>query len=142
MQTEERFIYLHSIAQIALRTHINHALAKAGAKVTLAQAGILFLLEARDMQKMSELGEAIRVDNSAMTRVIDRMEKNGLVERVVDPKNRRAIHIRLTAKGRVAEGKARRIIQSANEEIKSGFSQREIDAYRKVLEGILKKFGD
>ncbi len=128
------------MAQVVVRTHVNNKLTKAGAKVTLAQAGILFLLSVRDMRKMSELGDAIHVDNSAMTRVIDRMEKIGLVERVTDPGNRRAILIRLTPAGKAEEERARKVVNSVNAEIKSSFTADEINAYRKVLEGILKNF--
>ncbi len=36
---------------------------------------------------MSEMGQVIGVDNSAMTRLVDRLEKSGLVKRQIDPEN-------------------------------------------------------
>ncbi|HPG70786.1 MAG TPA: MarR family transcriptional regulator [Syntrophales bacterium] len=78
MSNDERLIYLLSIAQQALKDHTNRALAEGGGRVTLAQAAILLLLREKDGRYMSEMGQVIGVDNSAMTRLVDRLEKAGL----------------------------------------------------------------
>jgi DNA-binding MarR family transcriptional regulator len=140
MKSDNRLIYLLSMAQLTLRGHVNASLSKAGVKVTLAQVGILFLLAQKDLRTMSELGLAINVDNSAMTRLIDRMEKNGLVERRIDPANRRAILIRITPEGIEEEKKARKVIRQINDDIAAGFTVKEVAAYTKILKGIMEKY--
>ena len=100
MNNDDRLIYLLTIAQQALKDHTNRNLLDKGGKVTYAQAGILFLLRKKDGRYMSEMGQIIGVDNSAMTRLVDRLEKAGLVKRQIDPENRRAISILLTPAGR------------------------------------------
>ena len=89
---------------------------------------------------MSEMGQVIGVDNSAMTRLVDRLEKAGLVNRQIDPENRRAISILLTPAGRKEAAGALTVIKRINEEIKKDYSPAEVDAFKKILGGILRKF--
>ena len=89
---------------------------------------------------MSEMGQIIGVDNSAMTRLVDRLEKAGLVKRQIDPENRRAISILLTPAGREEAAGALIVIKRINEEIRKDYSPAEVDAFKKILGGILSKF--
>ena len=140
MSNDDRLIYLLSIVQQTLKDHTNRTLADKGGKVTLAQAAILFLLKEKDRRYMSEMGQAMGVDNSAMTRLVDRLEKAGLVKRQIDPENRRAISILLTPPGRKEAAGALTVIKRVNEEIKKDYSPAEVDAFKKILGGILRKF--
>ena len=140
MSSDDRLIYLLSIAQQALKDHTNRTLAKRGGKVTLAQAAILFLLRKKDGRYMSEMGQIIGVDNSAMTRLVDRLEKASLVQRRVDPENRRATPVLLTPAGREEATRALTIIKQINEKIKQDYSPEEVDAFKKILGGILRKY--
>lgn len=140
MNNDDRLIYLLTIAQQALKDHTNRTLLDKGRKVTLAQAGILLLLREKDGRYMSEMGQAMGVDNSAMTRLVDRLEKAGLVKRQIDPENRRAISILLTPAGREEGAEALTVIKRINEEIKTDYSPAEVDAFKKILGGILRKF--
>ncbi len=140
MSNDDRLIYLLSIAQQTLKDHTNRTLTDKGGKVTLAQAGILFLLKERDGQYMSEMGQVIGVDNSAMTRLVDRLERAGLVKRQIDPQNRRAILILLTPAGRKEAAQALTVVKFINEEIKKDYSPAEVDVFKKILSGILQKF--
>lgn len=140
MSNDDRLIYLLSIAQQALKDHTNRTLSDKGGKVTLAQAGILFLLKEKDGRYMSEMGQAIGVDNSAMTRLVDRLEKAGLVKRQIDPANRRAIAILLTPLGREEAVGALSVIKRINDEIRKDYSTAEVDAFKRILGGILQKY--
>ena len=140
MKSEDRMIYLLSTARQALIDHTNKSLLKAGIKTTLAQAGVLFLLIQRDMRNMSEFGQIFGIDKSAVTYLIDKLEKNGLVERNVQEGNRRAFLIHITSTGIKEAKKAREIVNGINQEIKTSFDSREIEAYKKVLSGIIEKF--
>ncbi len=46
-----------------------------------------------------ELAEQVFLSNSGMSRLLDRVEKAGLVERVACPSDRRSFHVQLTAAG-------------------------------------------
>ena len=140
MINDDRLIYLTSMAHQTLMHYTNTVLSKAGLKVTTAQAGTLFLLKQKNMCMMSEIGEVFNIDNSAVTRLIDRLEKNGLVKRRVPLENRRAILICITLEGLDEEKKAHMIIRSINSKIKEDFTSKEVESYKKILNGILEKF--
>jgi DNA-binding MarR family transcriptional regulator len=139
MKKDDRLIYLISMAQLALRTRINTLFAEAGLRVTLPQATVLFLLTEKDCRMMSELGRIIGVDNSAMTGLVDRLEKTGLVCRKAKREDRRALLIRITPEGRNEAGRAAKIIRGVNEKIREGFEAGQIEALKEVLRSVIEK---
>jgi len=64
---DDRFVYLVFTAQNRLRMYIRDELMAARVKITLVQAGILFLLQEKDCRAMSELGQHLSLDNSTIT---------------------------------------------------------------------------
>jgi DNA-binding MarR family transcriptional regulator len=48
---------------------------------------------------LSELSDRIRAQNSTVTGIVDRMEREGLVDRKRSAEDRRVVHIRLSEKG-------------------------------------------
>lgn len=75
-----------------------------------------------------------------MTRLADRLEKAGMVKRQIDPENRRAISILLTPTGRKEATGALTVIKNINKEIQKDYSPVEVDVFKKILVGILRKF--
>jgi|WetSurMetagenome_2_1015567.scaffolds.fasta_scaffold04133_5 MarR family transcriptional regulator, organic hydroperoxide resistance regulator len=140
MKKDDRLIYLISMAQLALRNRINTLFSDAGLRVTLPQATILFLLTEKDCRMMSEMGRVVGVDNSAMTGLVDRLEKAGLVRREAKREDRRAQLIRITPEGRDEAGKAAKIIHGVNQKIQEGFGAGQIAALKEILHGILERF--
>ena len=67
--------------------------------ITIAQSFILFSLLESDGLNIKNLAERLNIDSSAITGLVDRLEKESLVERRVDPKDRRSFSIFLTNKG-------------------------------------------
>jgi DNA-binding MarR family transcriptional regulator len=65
--------------------------------LTPAQAELLMRIESGP--RISELAEQKLCDPSSVTTMIGRLERDGLVRRVVDPDDARARRVRLTAKG-------------------------------------------
>lgn len=61
---------------------------------------VLLLIEAERPKTQNELGRLAGVDKTTLMGVLDRMEREGLVERQLDPQNRRTRTPVLTAKGR------------------------------------------
>lgn len=69
------------------------------ANVTGPQLTVVKLLESVGDLSLSDLSERIRAQNSTVTGIIDRMEREGLVLRSRSKEDRRVVHIRLTPKG-------------------------------------------
>jgi DNA-binding MarR family transcriptional regulator len=89
---------------------------------------------------MSELGQVLGVDNSAMTGLIDRLEKADFVRREAKREDRRALLIRITPAGLDEAARAAGVIRGVNDKIKAGFEAAQIEAFKEVLGGILEEF--
>ena len=139
MQPDDRLIYLISRAQHNLMTHLKKELNARGTSITPVQAGILFLLR-KNAHTMTRLSQILSIDNSAITGLVDRLEKSGLAQRTANPKDRRTYLIRITEKGTAEIDRAYIIIKRVNEEIKSGFSEKEVEIFKKVLNSLLERF--
>jgi DNA-binding MarR family transcriptional regulator len=141
MGKNDRLIYLIFTAQQKLRTYIKNALVKENVRVTIAQAGILFLLKQKTGQSMSEISQFLSVDNSTLTGLIDRLERSGFVQRNSNPGDRRSLNIDITESGLRELEKAKVVIRRINEEVKEGFSEQEMESFKKVLQHFTSKFG-
>lgn len=97
-QVLEAIIYLYTESR-----RITKELAKR-ADLTGPQLTVVKLLEQVGDLSLSELSDKIRAQNSTVTGIIDRMEREGLVSRERSTEDRRVVHIRLTAKGRTLAG--------------------------------------
>ena len=60
-----------------------------------------------DQRRMQELAEAVHLSQSALSRLIGRLETEGLVERTICETDRRGIYSRLTDAGRARYEEAR-----------------------------------
>jgi len=136
---DDRFIYLVFTAQNRLRMYIRDELMAAKVKITLVQAGILFLLQEKDCRAMSELGQHLSLDNSTITGLTDRLEKEGFVRRQTNPKDRRISLIHITREGIKEVNQAKTVINRVNDEIKADFSKEEIETFKKVLNSFVVK---
>jgi DNA-binding MarR family transcriptional regulator len=67
--------------------------------LTGPQLTVLKMLEGVGDLSLSELSERIRAQNSTVTGIIDRMEREGLVVRARSTEDRRVVKIKLTDKG-------------------------------------------
>jgi len=71
----------------------------ARASLTGPQLTVVKMLEHMGDLSLSELSDAIRAQNSTVTGIVDRMEREGIVERVRSTDDRRVVRIHLTEKG-------------------------------------------
>lgn len=67
--------------------------------LTGPQLTVIKLLETFEDLSLSSLSERIRAQNSTVTGIIDRMEREGLVRRERSTTDRRVVHIKLSEKG-------------------------------------------
>jgi DNA-binding MarR family transcriptional regulator len=73
-------------------------LVRAGQDLTFSQFVTIKKL-AGGIASVTDLARAAELNPGAMTRLLDRLEAKGLVARVADPGDRRALHIHLTDAG-------------------------------------------
>lgn len=68
--------------------------------VNLAQSFVILSLLENDGATLSEIGLRAQIENSSLTTMVDKLEKENLVERRSYPQDRRVIRLFLTDKGR------------------------------------------
>ncbi|WP_018886133.1 MarR family winged helix-turn-helix transcriptional regulator [Paenibacillus massiliensis] len=96
MQASE-FARLWSRLTKDYKAHMEEQLAPS---LTEAQLTVLELLMEHDRMKPSELIPYLETTPAAVTMLLDRMEKNGLVNRERDQQDRRIVWILITPQGR------------------------------------------
>jgi len=140
MVVEDRLIFLISKVYQKLILNLQKAFSNAHLEVTPIQAMVLFLLQKKDGASLTELSQGLMLENPTVTGLIDRLEKSGCVKRSDDPNDRRVYLIHLTKKGDAVAKRALPIIKKLNEQIKEGYSGKEVEAFKKVLIGVFEKF--
>jgi DNA-binding MarR family transcriptional regulator len=88
---------LHVAAEV--QTRLESALAPTG--LSLAKLGALrHLAESQDPIPLGQLAERIACVKSNVTQLVDRLEADGLVQRLPDPADRRSVRAQITELGR------------------------------------------
>src|SRR5712691_9732950 len=67
--------------------------------ITPAQWGILSFVAREQEQTISALAQRLGVDAPAVTNIVQRLEQNGLVERVRDREDQRIVQVSLSEEG-------------------------------------------
>ena len=140
MAVEDRLIFLISKVYQKLIINLQKAFSESGLEVTPIQVMLLFFLQKNDGSSLTQISQGLMLENPTVTGLIDRLEKLGYVKRSNHPDDRRVYLIYLTEKGNMVAKRALPIIKKLNEEIKVGYSKKEIDAFKKVLIGAFNKF--
>ncbi|MCX7680245.1 MAG: MarR family transcriptional regulator [Spirochaetes bacterium] len=110
-----RLYYQICKTQNKFRQFIKQQSAKYGIKASPSQMGILFLLKENNYSSMSYISTALDLDNAAITRSIDKLEKLGFVKRQVNYSDRREFTIEITNDGLKETQKASAMAKDINE---------------------------
>lgn len=102
--------------------------------MTRAQWAVLLRLERREGLKQSELAEALDLQPITLTRLVDRLCANGLIERRADPNDRRAKKLYLTPAARPLIDRIADRVEELSETVLEGIAPAEIEL-------MLSKFG-
>jgi DNA-binding MarR family transcriptional regulator len=101
---------------------------------TLPRFDLMAQLERHpDGLKMGELSRMLMVTGGNITTIVDQLEKEGLVERLDEPEDRRSWLIRLTSAGRKGFTDMARAHEEWVVELLSGLSKRDRDELLKLL---------
>jgi len=106
-------------------------------KVRPAYLGVLMSLWQADGLKVVALGRKAGLEPSTMTGLLDRMERDGLVARSIDPRDRRAQQIRLTPQGRNAEAPVQAVVEAVMAKVFAGIAVPELDQNKRLLRQVL-----
>lgn len=101
--------------------------------LTDAQWKPLWMLKLGRASNAIELAREMGVDAGAVTRMLDRLEAKGLLERVRSEADRRVVHLSLTAAGDAVAKKVPYVLASVNNDFLRGFTEAEWKQLRRLL---------
>lgn len=104
--------------------------------VTPGQYGVLYCLWRQAAANPKDIAQILGLENSTISGVLDRMQKKGLIERVISQNDRRCIEVLLTEKGEALEGPVLEIISQVNELVLSRFSSEDASTLLNCLRAI------
>ena len=105
--------------------------------ITSAQYVILMSIALGEADSASGLCKGMSYDPGAMTRMIDRLERRGLVRRVAHPNDRRAFNLELTDEGEAVYPKLRESVMKVLNGFLRGFTQQEARQLENFLQRML-----
>src|SRR5947207_10841962 len=122
---QREFAFLINDVGRLLRTYADQQARQFG--MTRAQWAVLARLEYAEGLKQSELAELLDLQPITLTRLVDRLCTNGLIERRADPSDRRAKRLHLTALARPLMDRLAELGQDMMGTVHGGFALKTID---------------
>jgi DNA-binding MarR family transcriptional regulator len=133
---KEAWVTLY-VSSSLLKRRIDRFLTEKGL-VSLEVYDVLLTLESAQhgRMRMSDLADQVFFSRSGITRVVDRLEADGLLQRIACPSDRRAIWAAITPKG-IAE--RQRSWSTYSEAIQEFFAKQMTEDQAQQLSGILRQ---
>lgn len=111
--------------------------AQAELGVTGVQGKVLFMLATGRCETVADLARECSVDASASTRMLDRIERQGLLKRVRDRDDRRVVRLVPTQEGMALAAAMPELFRSVLDEALDGLVPEETAALKRMLLRIL-----
>lgn len=108
-----------------------------GTDVTRIQWIAMYYIHKYKEMKQVQLATMMNLKPSTVTRLLDRMENNGLSERYINPESKREIIIKLTDKGSKTIEKLLPYGDKFNDDLVRDISPEELEIFQKVMDKML-----
>ena len=131
LRAEDGLMYMLRDALLAVSQCVNERADLTGS--TLPQWLPLHKVHAGHADTVAELARVCTIDTGAMTRLLDRLEKKGLCQRVRSQSDRRVVHIELTPAGVAVAERVPHILCEVYNQVLAGFSPQEWAQLRALL---------
>ncbi len=139
--SQPRFIYLLNSSQRRVQQWIAGQ-GREGLQLSAPQAGVLFVLERQDGRLMGELAQQLDLVPSAVSGLVERMQKLGLLERKACAVDGRAQRVWLTDQGRAQLPLLHEVTAQAQEKFSKGFSREELEVVERWLKQVRQEFNE
>lgn len=110
--------------------------------MTSRQARLLLILHVTEGENQGYYAELLEVEPISLTRMVDRMEEAGLIERRRDPADRRAWRLFLTDRSRCVIDQVRDSLTGLEYEMLAGLEPQQRKALGQMLESIRENFSN
>lgn len=130
-------VHTGNLIRRAQQRHVAIWLREVSADITSVQFAVLVVLEKRPGLSQRELGEELDLDRSTIGELATRMTRNGVVERVGDPQDKRRMTLYLTAPGQAQLDELRPRVERVEQLLTEPLSSQERDTLRHLVERLL-----
>jgi DNA-binding MarR family transcriptional regulator len=89
-----------------------------------------------------DLAALLRVHPSTLTGVLSRLEDQALIERTIDPEDRRRMHIELTRRGRRVDDQLTGTVEAALRRALARCDPEEVDAASRLIDTIVEELAE
>ena len=113
-----------------------------GLEISLDQWLVLGPIWKNNGISQKDISEYCGKDKTSVTKIIDTLEKKNLVVRVTDQLDHRVKRVVLSQKGRELFISALPVMAQTRDELRSGISDKEIEALKSILNKIHKNLND
>jgi Transcriptional regulators len=104
--------------------------------ITPSQYGVLSCLWGRTHATPKQIAEILCLETSTISGVLDRMQKKGLIDRVINKEDRREVQVTITEKGKALQQPITEIIDEVNAQVLKDFKMDEIISIKNALREI------
>lgn len=108
--------------------------------ITPSQAEVIRVMEEREAVTLKELGNLLICEWGSPSRLVDRMVKDGLIQRQKNPEDSRFVLLKLTEKGRRKAEHIREIEQELYHLLQQKLSEHELETVNGILTKMLEEF--
>ena len=122
-----------NIGRVMRRVYEHYETRLAPFNLTTPQYMIFHALWMEDGITIGELGQRVSLDGSTITGILDRMEKNGYVERRPNAEDRRSLLVYLTPRAREVGPKIIKFADELDENFRKRFSARDMAVFERVI---------
>lgn len=135
MEVNNCINFLLGASQNVVFKYFAHNLSEFG--ITPSQYGVLNCLWQYGELSPKRIKEILRIEASSVSGVLDRMQKIDLIERSIDPNNRRVIVVSATEKAMAMKDDVEAVVEEMNERFLAPFSDEEALNLKKALSTII-----
>jgi DNA-binding MarR family transcriptional regulator len=136
---DRRLFFLFTKAQKRLFRNID-AVCEDRLDASVTQLAALMMIARQPGMQQKDLAEALELNKSAITGLVNRMEKNGLLERCAVVSDARAVSLKATSEGLEKMSQLMPLIAQMNEVFSSEFSDEEMTVVLRFLNFIIDRF--
>ena len=120
-------------AEKARKNAIQPMFANLGLVFGQGHVRILNALQEQNLITQKELARQCHLDETTISRSLDKLEQSGFIQRQRDPSCRRSFLICLTEEGKLEAEKANQMLDHVSLQMCSGISAEELEAFFKTL---------
>lgn len=136
ISADESIGYLTSVAYRAINRRLSENFRKAGNIITAEQYGVLKQLWLQEGQTQLDLACKTSKDKPSITRLLNNLEKKGLIERKVNDDDKRCNKIYLTSKGEALKTMCLSNANQTVDEATKSIEKSDLKICKKVLANI------